>query len=486
MILDKFILLFETDASEATKDTNDYNKELKATEKTAESLVNTLKDLVSAYLALSVIKSTVIDVAAMTDATGKFSKVLGFNIEEVDAWGAAVTRNGGSADSFRGSISALNDQLTELSLNGGSAAAETLARLGINATDSKGKLKGVFDLLPELADSFQKISKQESFGLGKRLGLDQGTILLLQQGRVAVDDLVEKQRQLGGATESSYKASAEFNDEVNNTGRVLQAVAQDSGKLFLPFLSSMLRGLQSIIDWMREHKDFMTGFFVAVATAITVALVPALKLLAATIKASPIARMAALVGALATAFAALYEDVKAYMNGQDSFIGKLFEKYKWLENGIRGFIDIVLKAWEEISNINWIELLVTGPIEALNQLRTAFLDMWNYIVNLFDFDKLFDFNLPSWMGGSGNSDIAENTQKGLQTHDSYASNPVNTMSSSLMFNTTQTRRSIDISMGEINVDARGMDQNQARGLINKEFSSQLANAIGELDDGVDR
>lgn len=485
MILDKFIMLFETDADEAKKAVKGFNDELEYTESSADSAALSVGDLVSAFLALATIKTTVLDSAFRTDVIGKFSQTLGFNIEEVDAWGAAVERNGGSADSFRGAISALNDQLTDMALEGGGAAAETLARLGINATNAQGEIKGVFDLLPEIADSFQRISKEESFGLGKRLGLDQGTILLLQQGRVAVSDLVEQQRQLGGMTDESYKASAEFNDELSNTGRVFDALSQEANKTILPLFSSMLRGLQSLVQWMREHKEFMTGFFLAVGGVITAALIPALVNLGAVMKKHPIMRLAVIIGTVGTAFAALYEDVKRYTQGQSSFIGDLFEKYEWLEAGVKGAIDGILWAWEQFNNtIDWVKLLKDEPLEALDQLKQGFVNLWNYIKELFDFSGLFD-GLPSWLGGGG-GDIATNTQTGIATAQQYAQNPVNSMSTSMMFNTSEIRRSINVSMGGVNVDARGMDQQQARGLFADEFKSQLSNAIGQLDDGVDR
>ena len=62
-------------------------------------------------------------------------------------------------EEFRGTVETLNDNLSEIAKTGGGAAAEAFARLGISAVDSEGKMKGVFDLLPELADSFRRIKR---------------------------------------------------------------------------------------------------------------------------------------------------------------------------------------------------------------------------------------------------------------------------------------------------------------------------------------
>lgn len=49
-------------------------------------------------------------------------------------------------------------------------------------------------VLPELAESFEKLSKQESAALGQKLGLDQGTIMLLRRGRREVEDQIRIRR----------------------------------------------------------------------------------------------------------------------------------------------------------------------------------------------------------------------------------------------------------------------------------------------------
>jgi hypothetical protein len=503
-ILDKFLILFETDAGDAKDDIEGLGGALDDTEESAQGAALSIGDLAAAFVALSAIKSSIFDTAFNTDTVGKFSETLGFNIEKVDAWGAAVERNGGSAESFRGSISALNDQLTDLAIDGGGAAAQTLARLGIDANNAEGGLKGVFDLLPEIADSFQNLSKEESFGFGKRLGLDQGTILLLQQGRVAVSDLVNQQMQLGGMTEESYRASAEFNDELDNTGRAFDSLAQEANTTILPFLSNMLRGLQSVVEWMKQHKEFMVGFFAAIATAIMVLLIPAIKAMSATFAQSKLGKVAVMIMTIGTAFAALYEDVKRYTEGQSSFIGSLFEKYQWLEEGVKAAIDGIIWAWDQATSIfDWVKLFHTDPLSALDKMKDSITALWEYIKNLFDFESLFDFempsffggdkeggsifdSLPSWLGGSSDSDIAENTIKGLNTAQQYAQNPLNSGGGAMMFNSSQMQKSVSVAMGGVNIDARGMTTEQARGIVTDEFTNQLAGAVGQLDDGVDR
>ena len=198
--------------------------------------------------------------AISTDEIGKFSETLGLNIEEVGAWGEAVKRSGGDAAGFRSTLASLNDQLTDINLTGGGEASEIFARLGINARDASGQIKDAFSILPELADSFKNLSKAESVGFGQKLGLDQGTILLLQQGRVAVEDLVNRQKQLGVATQEDYLAAAKFNDAWLDTQQIFSNLATSSGTTILPLLNKVLGGVENLVVWMKKNDVLVKGF----------------------------------------------------------------------------------------------------------------------------------------------------------------------------------------------------------------------------------
>jgi hypothetical protein len=345
-LLDTFALIFETDADDAADDVdrlsgslddastsgdktskslNKLSSESKQSSAMLGGLAKSLGTVIAAYVSLHAFTQA----ATATDTVGKFTETLGLNIEEIDAWGAAVERNGGSADSFRGAVDALNTALGDVALGGGGDIADTLGRLGVSALDSTGRIKQVTQILPELADAFQNITKRESVAFGRKLGLDQGTILLLQQGRNAVQGLVEQQRQLGGRTEEGYKAAAEFNDEIGNTQRIFVGMSDSMNQKVLPVLSKLLRGFQDIAMWMDDHSDVVEGFFLAAATAISYFYLPAIIAAATSTWAAiaPFLAMAGVVIRLGAAIGLLYEDVKAYLGGQESFIGKLAAKY---------------------------------------------------------------------------------------------------------------------------------------------------------------
>jgi TP901 family phage tail tape measure protein len=288
-ILDTFAILFQTDAKKAADDVEDLNENLDDTKKSADgasdgmdgfkkstsksnagisTMIKKIGSLIATYLALDKTIDTAMENAEKVDVIGKFAQVTGQSIVNIDAWGQAVARNDGSAESFRGTLEYLNESLADISLTGGGEAAEMLARLGINAFDAGGKVKSAFAILPEIADAFQKLSTTQSFQFGRKLGLDMGTILTLQQGRVAVEKLVERQKSLGAVTKENYKISATFDDQVDDTKRAFESLSTEATTELLPALTGILKILEYGIQWLRHNKSLVQGYFIGIAGVV--------------------------------------------------------------------------------------------------------------------------------------------------------------------------------------------------------------------------
>lgn len=486
-LLESFLLSFKTDADKASDDVEGLNKNLDdtggAAKKAAQGvdvMVKSVAGLLAAYISLDAIRGKIFNQALAVDTVGKFSETLGFNAQMVDAWGASVERNGGSAEGFRATLAGLNDQLKNQAAFGTGDIAQTLSRVGINAFDAQGKLKDTFAVMLELSDVFKDMSKQDSSLIGKKLGLDQGTILLLQQSRYSLENLVEQQRQFGGVTDASYKASAEFNDEMDNSSRIFNSWFQKANTTILPVLTEMSQGFRGMVNWAKDHETLVTGFFIAMGGAVLSYALPPMLLLAGSVLAAtaPFIAIGAAIAAVSIGFAILYEDVAAYLGGQESFIGDLAKKYEWFGGVVDSVIGGIKYTFDQLEkDLDWIKLLFTNPMEAIEKLKQGFIDLFGFVGDLFGDMDLF--------GGSSAGPIS-NSQKGMAIQQEYASSPINSMGGSSFFNTSAIQKSVNISMGGVNVDARGMSAAEARTTFSDSLKGELANAMGQFDDGVDR
>lgn len=288
------------------------------------SLASTIKDrflgAAAAFTALYGVQSMFSSYLNTADAMGKFSESIGQNIEDVHAWSEAVIRSGGTAEGFQGSLKNLSRELSKMSTTGNSRAGKILTSVGIDA-GGEGRARKSLDVLMEIADVMQGMSKEEAFGFGTSLGIDSGTIMLLQQGRDAVGDLIVKQKQLGVYTKEDAKITAEFNDAIADSKQAFMGFASILFRMVVPAFKQIVEGFTDWISYLKKHETAIQIFFTMVAGLITAVLIPALNRLAIAMMKNPLTWI---VVALA-AVAAVFEDLDAWKKGKKSALGDLWE-----------------------------------------------------------------------------------------------------------------------------------------------------------------
>lgn len=400
-VLESFSILFETDADQLAVGTelalgavDALENRVQETDATTEQLGESFNDLISSareaifqLIGFGALTAGLINAAEEADELGKFADVLGLNIEEVDAWGQAVERSGGSAEGFRTSVENLTRQLTDFTLTGKGDAAAVLARLGISALDSGKKVRSAFDVLPELADSFENLTRAEAVGFGQRLGLDQATILLLQQGRREVDELVRRQRQLGMITQQDAEIAAEFNDAWADTRQVFNRLFTTANATVLPLFTQIFNAINRLITFLRENEDLVIGLFVGAGAAIATIYLPAvIRAAAATLVAlSPFLAVSAAVAAIGVVFALVYEDIIAFREGNESLIGLLVDKYPLVGTVIDSLTDAFNFLWGTIKEV--FSALVNLPNDVEGSVRRLVLAIVGLLRGI---DSVFD------------------------------------------------------------------------------------------------
>lgn len=338
-ILETFYILFEAKAEkvkegakEGERAAEDLEKQVKKTDDAADKLgAGFLGMTRSAVGALAAIASVGALTAGVLNAQQQaadlhdFSQAINANIEDVDAWGAAVKQAGGSAEGFRDSLSTLAASMAQVDTTGKSRVLPFFKELGIDMLDAEGKARPVMDLLPELASAFERVGKQQALGIGRKLGLDQGTIMLLQQGRMRVDDLVRAQRELGVVTARDGEIADAYGDQMDDLARASRGAFLELATVGLPVLTSLASGLTSLVGLVRENSTFIGSLAAVVAAAYVPAMLSAA---AATLAATwPMLVAIATVAAVGAALALLVDDIYNFVTGGESLIGQFLD---WL------------------------------------------------------------------------------------------------------------------------------------------------------------
>jgi len=172
-ILETFYILFKGDSTDVKKAAKESDQAVQSLEgslnttfrkvttettkvnKSFYELARAAVAFVGATTAAYTVFHKTIAASELAAELGVTSRALGVNASELDAWGQAVQRTGGTAEGFQHSLKSLSEHF-------GTSAAVTLKAL------------------PKLADAFSKLGNYRAQYYGKLLGIDEAAILLLQ------------------------------------------------------------------------------------------------------------------------------------------------------------------------------------------------------------------------------------------------------------------------------------------------------------------
>jgi hypothetical protein len=485
-ILETFYILFETDAKDVKKGaeeakvaTDKLNQSLSKTDKTAdkvgEGFKNLIRSAVAAGVAIFSVGAFVSGIKHAADFAYNLSTLsyaLDLNIEEMSAWTGVVEQFGGSAESFIDTVTRMTGELQAFATTGHSRAEPFFKKLGIAMKDANGHARQFTDLLPELADKFSKMSKTESFGFGKKLGLDQATIMILQQGRREVDLMIRRQRELGVVTQEDADIAAEFKGAQIGLNQAFEHFYTKINSTLLPVLTKLYEKGEKIVAFFTRHRPLITGALIAIGIAAGFAALGMWSFLA------PILIAWGPVIALAAAFALLYDDLVVFYQGGDSLIGRWIKKWPILGD----IIKLVEKAVKDVGEklplmaqiiSDAIQLVWDTMFGNLGKIASSVKQVWDTVKSILGtgaIDMDFNSKIETYRGQS----------LGILSKGPTASQLASgTFASGARNNTKNT----NVDIGQVTINTQATDPYAIANEFNKGLKEQISQGIASFDDG---
>lgn len=430
-VLDTFYILFKSDSAEAEKSLKRLNTQLTGVE---SSLGRVGRRWFSLYALINGIGHSFQYAFELNAA----SEALGVNAEALSLWSGAVTKTGGTLKGFESSL-------------------ESLAKhLGTTP-------KIALEVLPKLADQFQKLSRFQALKYGKLIGLDTPTILLLQQGRRELDSIITRQRELGVVTKRDSEIFGVFKNELEDTSHGFRSLFYQIALAVLPTLSKLLHGIQNVSISLRKHSGFIKGALLVIAAAAAVAAAPFIILNAGTLLVT-----AAILG-LAVAVGLAWDDIQGYLRGAPSLIGEVIEKFPELKIVAETVFKGLKLGFEGVS---WaIHVLIDDVKTIIN----AFKILGNILSPVWDkLDKQFKIDQQRIGLYAGKQDLLEASSSRLASQTSNS-----------IFNSTQRNtRENNISIGEIKIETQATNPREIAYGLNVELQNQFRQTQNNLANGV--
>lgn len=409
-VIDSFLVAlgFQTDTSGAEA----YKKSLESVEKTVTTVMGV------ATAAAGIIGWAVHRAAQSMGELYSFAELNEVSARSLEALGKIAVENDGSLEGMKSTVQSLNKVIGEAALGIGRGAM-TFEKLNMSAKNADGSIKNVDDILYEVADKMQGMSRQEQLALGSKLGIDPQFVKVLAQGSDNLRQLREEAELFNPFKEEDYEMADKVDKLFTKASKSIGVFGKQIAVSMFPVIKQMLEGylawfkefrkggaetfgtalkvivavLQTMWDWtvrvvtaVRNFISWLTQFkvvtwaayaalaaFVAIKTYNffmdaargVIGLTRTLLAFNATALFIPI-----LIGAIIIAIALLIDEFVNFKEGNESFLGDLVKEYPALLGVINKITDGVSAV------IDWV-------MNLFNELWPAMQDLGAALLNLF-------------------------------------------------------------------------------------------------------
>ena len=489
-LLDTWLTIFQADTSSLQQGVkksemraDDLIKKLKDTDavaaKTGDSFASYAKNALGALTAamgVSSIISGTISKAADIAAIAQTSDALGEAVENVDAFGRAAVALGGDAQGARDSLTDMAESIGEALQDVESGRAKTFGALGVSLKGVNGGAVTAVEGILRVADAVEGLSKQEAVFRIKELGItDNRSVEMVLKGRKELERLLAVQKAQGVITKESAEQAKKFNETLGGLRGAVDTAGTGFMVALIPALTQVVEWLTILVNWAGENSDVIVGFFGAVAAIVTAVYLPAMiSAAAATLAATwPIIAIIAIIAALAAAFALAYDDVMNFIDGNDSLIGQMFEKFPLLKDLVFGVIDAFRFLGEVVSGV-W-SMMVTGFKQVLDFITLGIRQIASGVASVASFF------------GIGGGDVGADVAAGQQALAQAGASPLNATTSAAISNTVaSTNRETNLNIERLEVSTQATDAQGVASGVGGALGNELAQLEAESATGVDR
>lgn len=445
-------------------------------------------------------------IAETADETLKWADANGLVIETLGELEFAAQRQGGTVDGLRSSLSNLNKSIGEVERGTGRAKL-AFEDYGLSVKKSNGETKTADELLVDLNKKFATLSKAQQFDLAMKMGIDKGTIRLLQTAPDEIARLRMEAAKLGVLSRQDAVKAAEFVDGMTNIAQSINAIKFEVGGLLFRPLANFFKLIARGIAFFRRHKTILLSIIGILAAVSAAYVAMGIKAAAAWLLAfAPFTAVPLIIGAASIALAILMEDLFAFFSGSQSAIGDFLKNFPKIEAAFRAFGDFLgFLLFKTVEGFElwwvWLQRIGQGIIDFLFDPIQGTINVFNFLSDaaVSTFSTIW-----TWLQriGAGIKDFLTSPLDSAtallrkipgfgNVGQSFSQNaPVvgalSPASPILTRSNRMVKQSTTLKVGDINVDARGSDSKEIAQNINAALSDQLKNTVEDFDSTIDK
>lgn len=298
------------------------------------------------------------------------SRATNQSIEDFQRWSYAIEYSGGNVQAFQSTFEKLSKQVRQAPFTHNSTFLRGLSELGVSVHNANGQIKSMSDLLLGLAGRLGGMSEGKAFLIGQRLGLDDDTIRLLREGKDAVQAYLDKTKEDGIIQKQNLEIYERLRKATAELSKYWSEITIKIGNFILPLILKLTESLNKVTDWLRENSTFikhtlqLLGIITGTITTITLAI--------GILTKSLFLLKTALWGLGIGAIILLWDDFMTYLEGGDSVIGRVINKFKEWGKSIKENLRPVLE---------WLKDFWDGFVEFFEEKILWCIELWDKLAN---------------------------------------------------------------------------------------------------------
>lgn len=332
-LLETFFLKFQSDGlKEISAETEGTTQKADKMGNSFVSMSNKVLKALAPVAGLTALLNRSLAFASLGEEMSFLAQNTGLAVEKFQALAIAAENYGGTAEGIAGSMQGLNANLNNMRLGKGGGGVEDAAiTYGINLYGANG-LATADELLMNVAKRFESLNQTQQIDLGQRLGLDEGTIRLLQTGVANVQAELERGRKYSLFSAEDVENSRKFERTMRDIKLGLAQIFGVVARSLLPAFTWVGDKVSRFIDLINGNASFIKGFFLALSAILTVlAIKSGLAFL-------PFIGAIALITAVSAAIGLLIDDIVNFWQENESLLGTFIEAVKNVLTALWNFL----------------------------------------------------------------------------------------------------------------------------------------------------
>ena len=234
---------------------------------------NEIIGMVGAAMGMASIKSFVTNSVNGLVNVGRAATDLNMSARSVAAWGRTIETVGGKSEDMIGTMRAMSLAVANAKegFDVDSPFFAFLNNQGIKWQNASGKIREMGQMLPEIADAFNKFRPEQQAILAKQFGWSDDFVALMRKGSAEVRRIYAEKYALGKEDEASIKRAEQFKAEWSRISSLFESTGQKIFLSLVPALEKINDLLLRFANWVSENSDTISAFFVGVANVVTIA-----------------------------------------------------------------------------------------------------------------------------------------------------------------------------------------------------------------------